>query len=77
MTKSQDDQAQGVTGNMAENTTPDIPTPDGTSELQANDVTGADGQAPAMSTGSEKTYEGNNSAVSMEVNRITEATEEQ
>jgi len=77
MTKSQEDQDQGVTGEMAENTTPDRPTPDGTSEFQANDVTGAHGQAPAVSTGSGKTYEDNNSAASLDVDRIVEATEEQ
>lgn len=77
MTKSQDNQDQSITGDTTENTTPDIPTPNGTSELQAGNVIGAHGQVPSVSSGSSTTYEGNNSAVSMEVDSIVEANEDE
>ncbi len=76
MTKSADHQNEGMTGDLSENTTPDIPTPDGTSELQSGNVIGADGQAPSVSGGGESRYEGNTSAVSMEVDEVAQNAED-
>ncbi|AWN21975.1 hypothetical protein DKM44_00920 [Deinococcus irradiatisoli] len=76
MTKSQDNQNRSVTGDTATKTTPDIPTPNGTSELQSGNVIGASGQAPSVAGDTSTHYEDTTSAVSMEVDKVVEASQD-